>query len=67
MTDSKSTSEIIVEELDYIDIVFDGPFPKESFLFVVDSSGAVISPGIWIELDNGVWALRLTDLGFDKE
>ena len=62
-------SEIIVEELDYIDIVFDASLSHEAgrFVEINDSSGASISLGTWIELDSGYWVLRLTDLGFDKE
>lgn len=66
MTDSKSTSEIIVEELDYIDIVISGHF-ADQLVEIENSSGEIISLGTWIDRKNGYWALRLTDLGFDKE
>ena len=64
MTDSKSTSEIIVEELDYIDIVFDDDM---CFIEIENSNSENIEVGTWIKRDDGFWALRLTDLGFDKE
>lgn len=49
--------------MSYIDIVFDGPPSHEAgrFVEVHDPSGASISVGQWVQLDNGYWALRISD------
>lgn len=45
----------------HIDIVFDGPPAPESgrFIEVHDEKGASIRVGEWVELDGGLWALRI--------
>jgi hypothetical protein len=47
----------------YTDIVFDGPPGPEAgrFIEVEDGNGRSVSVGEWIERDDGLWALRLTE------
>ena len=47
-----------------INIIFDGSPSHESgrFVEVEDDSGCRIHVGEWIELENGLWALRITEL-----
>ena len=43
-----------------IDIVFDGPPSHESGRFVeVERNGRSVSAGEWIEMPDGLWALRI--------
>ena len=45
-----------------IDIVFDGsPGPQSGRFVEVERHGASISMGEWIELGDGLWALRIPD------
>ncbi|MFZ1009835.1 MAG: hypothetical protein WAN65_23565 [Candidatus Sulfotelmatobacter sp.] len=47
----------------YTDILFDGPPGHEAgrFVEVEDGAGRSINIGEWIERDDGLWALRLTE------
>jgi hypothetical protein len=47
----------------YTDIVFDGPPGHDSgrFVEVEDGTGKSINIGEWIEREDGLWALRLTE------
>ena len=49
-----------MENIEEIDIVFDGPPSAESgrFVEVENMSGASISVGEWIDRGDGYWALR---------
>lgn len=55
-------------EEDYVDILFDGPPAHESgrFVEVNDFNGNSISLGTWVELANGLWALRITHRNFKE-
>ena len=61
----------LVDPEQYIDIVFDGPPGPESGRFVEVESppGTSIRLGVWIELDGGLWALRVRkdDLAVEPE
>lgn len=47
----------------HTDILFDGPPGHEAgrFVEVEDGTGGSINIGEWIERDDGLWALRLTE------
>lgn len=47
-----------------INIIFDGPPSHESgrFVEVETDDGKSISVGEWIEREDGLWALRITEL-----
>ena len=51
------------EEIATIDVVFDGPPAHEAgrFVEVENSDGSSIGVGKWVERDDGLWALRMTD------
>ena len=51
-------------DLDYIDIVFDGPPAPESgrFVEVENAARASISFGEWVERDDGYWVLRIQNI-----
>ena len=50
-----------------INILFDGPPAPESgrFVEVETDDGKSINAGEWIERDDGLWALRITELPED--
>ncbi len=50
-----------------INIIFDGPPGPESgqFVEVETDDGKSINCGEWIELDDGLWSLRITELPTD--
>lgn len=54
---------------EYIDIVFDGPPSHESgrFVEVENDQGRSIKFGVWVERDDGFWALRILRSGLDAE
>ena len=47
-----------------INIIFDGPPAHESgrFVEVEDDNGHGLHVGEWIEREDGLWALRITEL-----
>jgi len=47
-----------------IDIVFDGPVSEESGRFVeVEQDGRSICVGEWVDRGDGMWALRIPNVG----
>lgn len=57
----RSAVETTEKQMNFIDVVFDGPPSHESgrFVEVEDPSGKSISAGQWIDRGNGLWALRI--------
>lgn len=50
------------EEMNTIDIVFDGPPSHDAPRFVeVERDGKSISIGEWLQRDDGYWVLRIPD------
>jgi hypothetical protein len=58
-----------MKQIDFIDIVFDGPPGHEAgrFVEIEDEEGRGIRFGEWNKRDDGYWVLRIFRLDFEKE